>query len=322
MKHPAAVLLVCLLLAGTVSAVSLNPGSVGAAKVAVTTTTPHIILNPSAFKASVVVTETGRGMLEVYSVPSGATVTLDGNTNSGGLTPAKYSLLTGSHTVTISLTGYQTYTETFNLDPGAVKDINADLKKIPVNAGLALVPDTKAVIKPGDAVTIVTMPGSVTRTPVSPTPTTPFVPTTPVTQVCPNADWSCLTDDEAAQQFGYPNARYGDEPCGYTPVNSQMILKYCYMDVDSGGSLPSGALVAGGIREGDDIYILNQTLIEHAIVNKSPAVRKTGDAGTNPVQSFFDFLSGIVGGSAKPESRLDIVGFAPQPEPPKVASGG
>jgi hypothetical protein len=320
MKYIAVILLACLLVAGTASAISAGPGSAGSAKVIVTPTTPHMNQNPSAYKVTGVVTEAGRGMLEVYSVPSGAIVTLDGNANAGDVTPAKYSLLTGSHTVVISLAGYQDYTETFSLTTGAIKGINADLKRKLSASSALTVMETQVAIKPGSTVTLVNTPGSVTRTTTSPTQTTLFVTTTPpVPWACPNSDWSCLTPAEAGQQFGYPNARYGSEPCGYTPVQNQTIAKYCYMDVDTGGSLPYSALIAGSIKHGDSIYILNETWIQHGVVNKS-SLKETGSAA--PLQSFFDFFNGILGGSAKPESRLDIVGFNPQPEPPgRVAIG-
>jgi hypothetical protein len=315
MKLLVAVLLMCLLVAGTASAVALSPASAGAAVKTVTPVPTHaqVARIPASVLTGVMVTQgAGRGMLEVYSVPSGAGVNLDGANTTGEVTPIKYSLPAGSHSVVIYLEGYELYRETFNLDAGAIKDINADLKrKVSASSALAGM-EARDTRKPDTPTTIVSIPGALTRITTIPVPIT----TTPtITAVCPNSDWSCLTGDEAAQQFGYPNARYGDEPCGFVPVNNAFVYKYCYMDVPS-GSLSPGALAASGIKEGDDIYIMNDTWIEHAVVNKSPEARKTGEAGSNPFQSFLDFVSGIVSGSSKPTSRLDIVGFNPQPEPP------
>jgi hypothetical protein len=133
--------------------------------------------------------------------------------------------------------------------------------------------------------------------------------------VCPNSDWTCLTPAEAGQQFGYPNARYGDAPCGYAQENGQTVNKYCFMDVDSGGYLPRNALIAGSIREGDDIYIINQTWVEHAVVNKSPVLQEGGPS--TPFQSIFSFFNNMFGGGKiTPETRLQRVGLNPQPEPP------
>jgi hypothetical protein len=414
MKLLVAVLLMCLLVAGTVSAVSINPASVGSAAKTVTPVPTHAQLTriPASVLTGVMVTQgVGRGMLEVYSVPSGAGVNLDGANTSGEKTPIKYSLPAGSHSVVIYMDGYQLYTETFTLDAGAIKDINADLKqKLPASAlpgvvatqaqkipasslqgvlvseadwitvNLDSVPSNATVtdlyndtyigttplrlhVSPdmhyvklthplynwagvrfnqsGDiVVTLVrTDTGPVTGQKVEPpggltwnsgvAPANPalragnftsFVtlPTTALQTVpCPD-DWSCLTPAEAKQKFGL-YARYGTTPCGLedNPGSSwgMSTLKYCCRDATL-GTLPQGALAASGIKEGDDIYIINDTWIEHAVVKKSPGDGKTGEANTNPFQSFLDFLSGIVSGSAKPESRLEIVGFNPCPEPP------
>ncbi len=128
--------------------------------------------------------------------------------------------------------------------------------------------------------------------------------------VCPNSDWACLTPAEAAQQFGYPNAQYGDEPCGYTLIDNQTVAKYCTIDVPSSGILAPEILAARGIRDGVDIYIKNETGIQHGVVKKLPSP----DGGI--LQSILNFIQNILGGSSKPESRLEIVGFNPQPEPP------
>lgn len=66
--------------------------------------------------------------------------------------------------------------------------------------------------------------------------------------------------------------------------------------------------------KGADIFVANDTGVQHGVVNLTAAENPATNAG--PVQSFFDFLSGVFGGSSKPTSRLEIVGFNPQPEPP------
>jgi hypothetical protein len=316
MKLLTAVLLVCLLVTGTVSAVALSPASVGAAKTIVPVSTQvQISRIPASVLPGVLATQGGgRGMLEVYSVPSGAGVDLDGANTSGEKTPIKYSLPAGTHSVVIFMDGYELYRETFTLDAGAVKDINAGLKrKLSASSALAtmVASDTR---KPVTTPTIIHITGALTRITTGPV----LVTTTPtIDMVCPNADWSCLTDAEAAQQFGYPNARYGDGSCGYELVNNQFVFKYCYMDVPSGGSLPPGALAAAGIRKGDSIYIMNKTWIEHDVVGISPAVQTGGSGNANPFQSVFNFFSGILGGSPpKPEPNLQLVELNPCPEPP------
>jgi hypothetical protein len=333
MKLLVVVLLLCLLAGGTVSAVAINPASVGAAKTIVPVSTQVPLTRiPASSLPGVLVTQAagGRGMLEIYSVPSGAAVNLDGANTSGEKTPIKYSLPAGTHSVVVYLEGYQFYTETFTLDAGAIKDIQVTLKPLrsgslapaaalQVSGMRTLVPEPSAsgarstpelTGRPTTLVTPDLLPGAVTRITTGPV----LVTTTPsVEMVCPNADWSCLTDAEAVQQFGYPNARYGDGSCGYELVNNAFVFKYCYMDVPS-GSLPSGALAAAGIRKGDSIYLMNKTWIEHDVVGTSPA---GGSGNANPFQSVFDLFSGILGGSPpKPEPNLQLVELNPCPEPP------
>jgi len=320
MKLLAAILLVCLLVTGMVSAISMNPGSVGAVKMIVTTTqVPKI---PASIQPAAVATEEGFILVNIDSVPSGAKVTTDGYTTPDATTPFKQALHPGTHTFVLSHTLYQDYTVTLELKAGMPSQyITAELKRLDISPVMERVTVSFATPQPGNAfggtspeppgrptsqATLVRaldhIPGMVT-----------LVTTTPAPVSCPNSDWTCLTDAEAQQQFGYPNARYGDQACGYAQEGNQMVAKYCYMDVNT-GTLPAGALAAAGIKEGDDIYILNATLIEHAVVNKSPAQRKV--ANNIPWQSFFDFFSNFLSGSAKPESRLEIVGFNPCPEPP------
>jgi hypothetical protein len=142
-----------------------------------------------------------------------------------------------------------------------------------------------------------------------------IVATTAAPVVCPNSDWACLTPAEAAQQFGYPNAQYGDEPCGYTLIDNQTVAKYCSIDVPSSGILSPEILAAGGIMEGADIYIMNETWIQHGVVYRLLGEEKPSlDGGI--LQSILNFIKNILGGSSKPESRLEIVGFNPCPEPP------
>jgi hypothetical protein len=331
MKRIAVVLLLCLLIAGTVSAVAINPALVGAAK----TIAPAVEKNGISVSRVPVtlVTQPGRGMLEVYSVPSGAIVTLDGNTNPGEKTPIKYSLFAGPHTVVLSLAGYQNYTETFNLDVGAVRDINADMKltgsgslaqagALQVSGARTLVTQPSPVSngrntpepagKPVTFRTLDVIPGAVTRAPTIPVPAT-TVPT--IDYSCPNSQWSCLMEDDAVQQFGYPNARYGDGSCGYELLNNTFVLKYCFQDIPSSQAIFPGALAASGVKKGDTIFIMNKTWIERDVVGTSPAGQDTGNGGLfQPVFNFFSDVFG--GGTPRPELNLQLVELNPCPEPP------
>jgi hypothetical protein len=335
MKRFFLLLLVSLLLIGTVSAVTIG------------SSTPHAtIVTPT-------LTVTAPVQVSIVSTPSGAAITVDGAA-AGTLTPSTLSLKPGAHSFALSLHGYQQYTTSVTLTNGmAPQTVTADLRKLDVVTAttmMTLTPPVPHQATPGPMGTVptrVTYPGALieilsgnetrsdsptpTRAPdsatqladtgsegVRPTPAMTLVVTTTTTPwACPNSDWSCLTTAEAQAQFGYPNARYGDAPCGYT--QAPVVAKYCYMDVNSGGNLPSAALTATGINNGDRVYILNETFVVEKVV-KTGVKKEIANAA--PWQGVFDFLSGILSGSAKPESRLDIVGFNPQPEPPGKGQAG
>ena len=143
------------------------------------------------------------------------------------------------------------------------------------------------------------------------------VVTTAATSSCPNSDWTCLSPAEAVQQFGDSNARYGNQPCQYVQVNNRTVARYCYMDVDTGGSLPAGALRAAGIQKDEDIYIANASWVQHAVVNTLPETGQgSGGAAPGPLQPVFDFFSSLFGGVPKPAPNLQLVELNPCPEPP------
>jgi serine/threonine protein kinase len=58
--------------------------------------------------------EKRKGTLEVNSTPPGATVTIDG-AEQGQKTPARFPLVVGKHTVTVSMPGRTPYTQTFEM---------------------------------------------------------------------------------------------------------------------------------------------------------------------------------------------------------------
>jgi len=76
------------------------------------------------------------GSIEVASTPAGATLFLDGN-YMGQTQPGDYfdltSLVPGTHTITLRMTGYQEYTQTVYVRGGTVETINAQL--VPVTPG-------------------------------------------------------------------------------------------------------------------------------------------------------------------------------------------
>ncbi len=86
--------------------------------------------------------DSGDGRLEQYALiqlssnPSGATVTIDGK-NIGSQTPNKSTVRAGKHTITMSRTGYETWTKTITIKSGVLEWLNYALlvpKKLTVES--------------------------------------------------------------------------------------------------------------------------------------------------------------------------------------------
>jgi hypothetical protein len=266
--------------------------------------------------------------INIVSVPPDATLTVDGVVNSFK-TPIKINLQPGSHTLVISYDGYRDHTTTITVKagmPDASLMVNLepliervrvsmtvqreDMQGLPISKESPVQTNQSTIIRnmsSARGLGALTTPGSV-----------PFSPEPPAPVGCPNPDWSCLTLTEAVGAFGNTYAQFGNQACGYSGSGDQMLAKYCCQDIPNSGTLSAAALNAKEITDGADIYIFNETGIQHGIVNKSSALQESKAVDRNPIQQIFDFFSNILGGSKKPMSSLEIKGFAPQPEPPKV----
>lgn len=336
MKFLFAFLIVFLLVTGIVSAATPGPVSVQIAKTVAPANSTTI--RPVSVQPGTLVTQNipvGSNILDsvpvginIVSDPPDATLTVDGIVNSFK-TPIKINLLPGSHTLVISHDGYRDHTTTITVKAGMPDEslmVNLDplfervmvsmtvqreaLQGLPISKESPDQTNQSTTIRNMSSAMIPgaqTTPGSV-----------PFSPEPPAPVSCPNPDWSCLTLAEAAAAFGNTYAQFGNQACGYSGSGDQMVAKYCCQDIPNSGTLSAAALSAKEITEGADIYIFNESGIQHGIVNKSSALQESKAVDSNPIQQIFDFFSNILGGSKKPMSRLDIVGFAPQPEPPKV----
>ncbi|KUG14947.1 hypothetical protein ASZ90_015401 [hydrocarbon metagenome] len=74
------------------------------------------------------------GSITVNSVPSGATVTLDGS--SSQITPATfYNVAAGSHSLYVTHSGYQPWSRTVTVSAGQNTPVTASLTQIPANTG-------------------------------------------------------------------------------------------------------------------------------------------------------------------------------------------
>ena len=188
MKILVGVFLICLLITGAVSAKAVDT-TIGSSKV-------NPALSPGIFTLAAytgcsddsasVGTPTGTGDLNVDSIPNGASITLDGSPWTskhciGGFPPTCFTMPvftpytgnieTGTHTITIALSGYTSYTGTVEICDQKVSYVSKPLNIIPIIE--TTTPATTATTTP--ATTTVTT----TATTISATPAT----TAPVTVV-------------------------------------------------------------------------------------------------------------------------------------------
>ena len=129
MRILCAILLVCLIVIGSVSALTVGPATAPALKTIAATPQPTVIgvlAKPVTAVAVVDVWVT----LEINSIPSGATVIVDGQSTMPGTTPYKIALHPGSHTVLLTLDGYKDYSTTVNLQAGNPVAFDAQLQRV------------------------------------------------------------------------------------------------------------------------------------------------------------------------------------------------
>ncbi|MDE4907811.1 PEGA domain-containing protein [Methanogenium marinum] len=122
------------------------------------------------------------GWLTIISSPSGATVTIDGK--AAGVTPITgRELGTGTHTIEVTMTGYERYTAEKDLQSGEQAALDATLKLVPVTAVPTAVPTTQATAVPTTVPTTqaTAVPTTVPTTQATAVPTA--VPTTQATVV-------------------------------------------------------------------------------------------------------------------------------------------
>jgi hypothetical protein len=193
------------------------------------------------------------------------------------------------------------------------------LTEMPDNTGhIQVLPGAISTLKSATAQNLHGVTFYATDTPDHTVTTVPAVTVSPVPIPCPDGVWTCLTPPEAHIQLGDSVARSSAKPCGYELDEHGNVTwsKYCFISTagTADGVLPPAILDSPGLKNGDDIYFENASGITHAVVNKSLAGAAAPASG--PVQAILDFIANIFGASSKPPSKLDIVGFNPQPEPP------
>ncbi len=207
-------ILLCLVAAGPAAAIAVGSGSVASPVKNIQAVKTEIPVSQKITAGAVtmyITTQPSTAIVNIDSVPAGAMINLDG----GGTvtTPNTLHLTPGSHTIVLTLDGYQDYTTTINPGPNSVTNINAQLK--PTMSIGAIRQNISAVgtISPGL---------HLTRIMVQATMTTP-VPNT----VCLSGE-HCLTAADGALYYK-PNWGYNvHEVCGYAVTeDNQLVPKYC-----------------------------------------------------------------------------------------------
>ena len=275
------IFLVCLIGIGSVSALSVNPAAVPALKTLAPTpqlTVVAVLAKPQTLVSDVWVA------LEINSLPSGATVTVDGQSTSQGATPYKVALHPGSHTILLTLDGYKDYSTTVNLQAGYLVAIDAELQH---ELRATAIRENLSAVKVADP-----QPGILlTINPVA-------SPGQENTVSCISGQ-ECLTLAEAGEMYS-PGWYYTEgSVCGYSLSGSNVsVPKYCIGGSPKMTAQPGAVQAAVSIKPENTVKKVNAT---HEIAGNLPlspsatprilgAQRQVGF-----MDSIFGFFSGLFG---------------------------
>jgi hypothetical protein len=275
------IFLVFLIGIASVSALSVNTAAVPALKTLAPTPQPTVVAvlaKPQTLVSDVWVT------LEINSLPSGATVTVDGQSTMQGATPYKVALHPGSHTILLALEGYKDYTTTVNLQAGYPVAIDAELQH---ELRATIIRENLSAVK-----VIEPQPGALHIIPVSASPTQDN------TDSCISGQ-KCITLAEAGEMYA-PGWYYTEgSVCGYSVSGSNgSVPKYCIGGSPKMTVQPGAVQAAVSIKAENTVKKVNAT---HDIAGNLPlspsatprilgAQRQLGF-----VDSIFGFFSGLFG---------------------------
>jgi hypothetical protein len=265
------IFLICMIGIASVSALSVNPAAVPALKTLVPTPQPTVVavhVKPVTMVSDVWVT------LEINSLPSGATVTVDGQSTMQGTTPYKIALHPGSHTILLTLDGYKDYTTTVNLQAGYPVAFDAQLQRVltasAIRDDLSAVKDTEfhpgilRIINPGAS------------------------PAQENTDSCISGQ-ECLTLAEAGEGYHQEGS-----VCGY----NGSVPKYCIGGSTKMTVQPGAVQAAVSIKPENTLKKINAThdIAGNLPLSPSATPRILGaqrQAGV--IESIFGFFSGLFG---------------------------
>jgi DNA-binding beta-propeller fold protein YncE len=271
MRILCAILLVCLIGIGSVSALTVNPAAVPALKTLAPTpqlTVVAVLAKPVTAVANVWVT------LNIYSDPSGAAVFVDGQSVAQGTTPFNLGLHPGSHTILLTLDNYKDFSTTVNLQAGSPAAIDAQLQH---EIRATVMRENLSAVKIAEP-----QPGALHIIPAAASPVQDN------TVSCISGQ-ECLTLAEAGEGYHQEGS-----VCGY----NGSVPKYCIgrspQIVDQPGAVPAAVL----IRTENTARIAN---VSHDIAGNLPVSplatpRILGaQQQVGIIDSIFGFFSGLFG---------------------------
>ena len=247
------ILLACLVIIGSVSALSVNPAAIPAVKTLASTPQPTVVPVLAKPVTAVAVADVWV-TLEINSLPSGATVTVDGQSTMQGATPYKVALHPGSHTILLTLDGYKDFTTTVNLQAGNPVAFDAQLQKV----------ITAAAVRENIAAVNTVVAQHVTLRTIAPAGDN--------TIACLSGQ-ECLTLAEAGERFA-PGWYYTEgSVCGYNGSVAEILYQWITQNGGSAGSCPGSG--RNTIREQGD---RGQCQILHYRKSKSVPISNSPDS--------------------------------------------
>jgi hypothetical protein len=268
MKILAVIFLICLMLAGTVSA-KAAPSS-AASSIVNPAINPGIFVpvayTPCSADSASVDTPPSSGDLNADSIPGGASITIDGSPwtyiycTSGFppvcfhlpvFTPYTGAVTTGSHTITISLSGYKSYSGTVDICSQKVSYVHQTLSAITTTVPTTTGPTTVTTTTAAVTTTVTTVPVTTTAVPTTAIPVaTSSVPaaTSPavVGSVPPGSGSLSVTTTPAGASVSIDGVQRGISPTtipGLAAGSHTVLLKLSgYQDLSAPVSVTAGAV--------------------------------------------------------------------------------
>lgn len=283
-------LLICLLLAGPVAAIAVNPAELPT--VVRITSKPLTVapLAPQKAIAQVSLPPTPvPADFGITSTPPGALLTLDG-TRTTTITPFVMPVTSGTHTVMLSLEGYEDYTRTVVIPEWGAIYLTVNLE-----------PARKAVAARQDisAIRTVQTPLGVVRTIVP-----GILPDQENTGSCLSGQ-ECLALHEAAAQ--YPQGGYyyqvGGPACGQVTLqNGTAVPRYCISVPADSGVQPGRVPAMVTVPAVQQVNAVNASALSGIQANVTPRVlgakREIG-----VIDSVFGFFNGLFSNPVCPQGQ-------------------